>query len=96
MVLCCRTSTAEELDSNLIVKAIFADNRWGDDEAFAEAQRLFDLVLKSMKDYGAIEERNNLLAKAWAKLEEAGVKHGEAIAISEVERIIRPVLFQQL
>lgn len=57
------------------------------------------VILEEQRFYqvrGAIEERNSLLAKAWAKLEEAGTKHGDAIALSEVERIIGPVLFQQL
>lgn len=57
------------------------------------------LILEEQRYYqikGAIEERNNLLAKAWEKLEETGIKHGDSIAMSEVEKTIGPVLFHQL
>lgn len=43
-----------------------------------------------------IDERNDMLAKAWAKLEASGVKHGSAILLSDVEKILGPVLYQQL
>jgi hypothetical protein len=43
-----------------------------------------------------VDERNLLLAKGWAKLEEAGITHGTPIRISELERIMGSVLYQQL
>jgi hypothetical protein len=43
-----------QVDSEVLaIKTIFADNKWGNDEASAEAHRIFDLVLKSMTDYSA-------------------------------------------
>ena len=43
-----------------------------------------------------VDERNSLLAKAWSKLEDAGIQHGNSIKLSEVEKIVGPVLYQQL
>jgi hypothetical protein len=43
-----------------------------------------------------IDERNDMLAKAWAKLEESGLKHGSTILLSDVEKILGPVLYLQL
>jgi hypothetical protein len=59
-------------------------------QQIALEERRFYLV-KSL-----IDERNALLAKGWAKLEESGIKHGSSLKISELEAILGPVLFQQL
>ncbi len=43
-----------------------------------------------------VDDRNALLVKGWAKLEDAGIQHGSPLKSSEVEKILGPVLYQQL
>jgi hypothetical protein len=57
------------------------------------------IVLEERRFYlvkALIDQRNALLVKGWAKLEQAGIKHGSSLKLSELEAILGPALYQQL